>query len=514
MSVTSRSSAARAALLAILLLALVPAAAQAQAGINYLIPSGNPFIGRAGAAPEVFAYGLRNPYRFSFDRATGDLLIGDVGQGAREELNWTTLARTRGANFGWPCFEGKILRPGGPACSVPGAVVPLADYPPTGVTAVIGGYVVRDPALTGLGGRYLYADYYDGEVRSLALNLAAPDDRTTGLTLPTGGLGSFGQDSAGRLYVVDQDDGTVSRLTAGSTAGTLARSPVAGTYTLPSYVAAPPGDATRLFVVQQGGVIRLVRNGAALPTPFLDISALVLDGGERGLLSMAFAPDYASSGKFYVYFTEEGGDLRIEEFRRSSDPNRADPATRRPVLDIEHSSEANHNGGQLQFGPDGFLYVATGDGGGGNDSHGNAQNLGTLLGKLLRIDPDMAPGGGSLPPDRDVTPPRLRTRVPARQRLLRLGGAVAYGRCSEACTLAAGGILRVRKRSYRLRSLRRPVAAGKRMRLKVKLTRRSRVALRRVLRRGGHPYVRVGLRARDRAGNRSKLVRRRVALRR
>ena len=514
MSATSRSSAARAALLALLLLALAPAAAQAQAGPSYLIPSGNPFVGRAGAAPEIFAYGLRNPYRFSFDRATGDLLIGDVGQGAREELNWTTLARARGANFGWPCFEGKIAGPGGPRCPVTGAVVPLSDYPTTGGAAVIGGYVVRDPGLTGLAGRYLYADYFDAEVRSLALSLAAPDDRTTGLTLPTGALGSFGQDSAGHLYVVDQDGGAVSRLTAGSTAGTLARSAVAGTYTLPTYVAAAPGDATRLFVVEQGGVVRLVRNGALLPTPFLDISGLVLDGGERGLLSMAFAPDYASSGKFYVYFTEEGGDLRIEEFRRSADPDRADPATRRLVLDVEHSSESNHNGGQLQFGPDGFLYVATGDGGGGNDIHGNGQNLGTLLGKLLRIDPDMKPGGGSLPPDRDVTPPRLRARVPARQRLLRLGGAVAYGRCSEACALAARGTLRVKKRSYRLRSVRRPGGAGKRVRLRVKLTRRSRVALRRALKHGGHPYVRVGLRARDRGGNRSELVRRRVAVRR
>ena len=259
---------------------------------------------------------------------------------------------------------------------------------------------------------------------------------------------------------MDQDDGTVSRLTAGSTAGTLARTAVAGTYTLPTYVTSPPGDTTRLFVVQQAGAISLVRGGAALGTPFLDISSRVLTGGERGLLSMAFAPDYATSGSFYVYFTAPGGDIRIEEYRRSSDADRADPASRRLVLTIEHSSEDNHNGGQLQFGPDGYLYVATGDGGGGNDIHDNAQNLGTLLGKLLRIDPRVGPA----PPARDVTPPRLRTRVQGRQRVLRLGGAVAYGRCSEACALAAGGTLRVGKRSYRLRSPRRPAAAGQRVR--------------------------------------------------
>ena len=108
---------------------------------------------------------------------------------------------------------------------------------------------------------------------------------------------------------------------------------MAGGYTLPTYVTSPPGDASRLFVTQQAGVISLVRGGTPVATPFLDISGLVLTGGERGLLSMAFAPDYATSGKFYVYFTGAGGDIHIEEYRRSSNPDRADPATRRLVLD-------------------------------------------------------------------------------------------------------------------------------------------------------------------------------------
>jgi glucose/arabinose dehydrogenase len=505
---------AAAGVAAILAALAAPAVAGAQAGASYLVPPDNPFAGRPGVAPEIYAYGLRNPYRFAFDRATGDLVLGDVGQGTREELDWTTLAGARGGDFGWPCREGTVAGPGGPRCPAASPIGPLFDYPTLG-SAVIAGYVVRDPALAGLSGRLLYADYYDGEVRSLALSPGAPDDRTTGLTLATGQLGSFGQDAAGRLYAVDQDGGAVLRLVAGSVPGTLAAAAVPGSYSLPTYVTSPPGDPGSLFVTEQAGRIRLVRNGAALATPFLDIGGLVLAGGERGLLSMAFAPDYASSGRFYVYFTDRGGDIRIEEYRRSADPDRADPASRRTVLTIEHSSEGNHNGGQLQFGPDGFLYAATGDGGGANDVHDNAQNLGTLLGKLLRIDPAVPGAGAPAPADRDVTPPRLRVRVPGRQRVLRLGGAVAYARCGgERCRLSAGALLRIRGRAWELRRAGRGVAAGRRVRVELRLTRRARHALRRALRHRRHPAVRVGLRARDAAGNRSPLVRRRVAVRR
>jgi glucose/arabinose dehydrogenase len=487
----------------------LPAAAQAQAGTSYLIPRDNPFVGRAGARPEVFAYGLRNPYRFSFDRATGDLLIGDVGGSTREEIDWRTRAAAPGTNFGWPCREGKVAGPvNDDRCPAVGAVDPLFDFPTAG--AVIGGYVARHSSLGSLVGRYLYADYYDGIVHSLALSFTTPDDSLTGFTSDQ--LGSFGQDSSGRLYAVDQNEGQVLRLDASG--GPLTGTPVAGTFTLPTYVTSPPGEPDRLFVTEQGGVVRLVEGSTAHATPFLDITDLVEDGSERGLLSIAFPPDYASSGKFYVYFTENGGDIRIEEYRRSANPDVADRGSRRLLLAIDHSDEPNHNGGQLQFGPDGFLYAGTGDGGGQNDQHRNAQSLGSLLGKLLRIDPDLVPAGDSIPPGKDVTPPRLRTRVPARQRVLRLGGAVAYGRCSEDCALAAGGTLRIRNRSYRLRSVRHPGGAGKRVRVKALLTKRARRALRRALRRGRHPAVRVGLRARDAAGNRSQLVRRRVGVRR
>jgi glucose/arabinose dehydrogenase len=171
-----------------------------------------------------------------------------------------------------------------------------------------------------------------------------------------------------------------------------------GTFSTPTYLTSPPGDAERLFVVEQSGQIHVVRDGAVLPTAFIDLTSLVLSGGERGLLSMAFAPDYASTGRFYVYYTARSpeGEVRIEEFHRSANPDLADAGSRRPILTIDHP-RGNHNGGQLQFGPDGYLYIGTGDGGGAGDPDGNAQNLETLLGKILRINPVGAPYG--IPPD-------------------------------------------------------------------------------------------------------------------
>ena len=140
-----------------------------------------------------------------------------------------------------------------------------------------------------------------------------------------------------------------------------------GTFATPIYVAAPAGDGERLFVVEQSGRIRLVRAGTLSTPDFLDLTTLVLGGGERGLLSMAFAPDYAASGRFYVYYTakDPAGELTIAEYRRSANPDVAE-ASGRIVLSIPHPV-GNHNGGQLQFGPDGYLYIATGDGGGGGD---------------------------------------------------------------------------------------------------------------------------------------------------
>ncbi len=163
---------------------------------------------------------------------------------------------------------------------------------------------------------------------------------------------------------------------------------VVGGLASPVHLAAPAGDA-RLFVVEQAGRIRIVQNGSLLPTPFLDITDRVGSGGERGLLSVAFHPRYASNGFLYVNYTDRAGDTRVERYRASADPARADPATAQLVIGIDQPY-SNHNGGLVSFGPDGMLYVGMGDGGGGGDPDENGQDPRELLGKLLRLDVDGA----------------------------------------------------------------------------------------------------------------------------
>jgi len=165
---------------------------------------------------------------------------------------------------------------------------------------------------------------------------------------------------------------------------------------LEGLLTAPAGDA-RLFIVEQQGRIRIVRNGQLLARPFLDIASRASSGGERGLLSVAFHPRYAQNGYLYVNYTDNNGDTRVERYRVSADPDSVDPASDTLVLAVDQPY-SNHNGGHILFGPDGMLYVAMGDGGSGGDPQGYGQSLATLLGKLLRIDVD---GGApyAVPPD-------------------------------------------------------------------------------------------------------------------
>ncbi|MFZ4875972.1 PQQ-dependent sugar dehydrogenase [Janthinobacterium sp. Mn2066] len=166
----------------------------------------------------------------------------------------------------------------------------------------------------------------------------------------------------------------------------LALQPVASGLSSPIFLTAPPGDS-RLFIVERPGRIRIVANGALLAAPFLDISGLTTNDGERGLLSMAFHPQYASNGYFFLYYTNLAGDIVIERRQVSAgNANLADPLSVLTILTIAHPTFSNHYGGQLSFGPDGYLYAGTGDGGSAGDPPGNAQNTHVLLGKLLRLD--------------------------------------------------------------------------------------------------------------------------------
>jgi glucose/arabinose dehydrogenase len=161
-----------------------------------------------------------------------------------------------------------------------------------------------------------------------------------------------------------------------------------GRFEAPVYVTAPPRDRRRLFVVERGGTVRIVRGGRRLARPFLDVSRLTTTDGERGLLSIAFPPDYARSGRVYAYYTDRRGAIRLDEWRRSrASADRVNAGSRRTVLVQPHGEFSNHNGGQVQFARDGLLYFAIGDGGGGGDPLESAQDLGTLLGKMGRIDP-------------------------------------------------------------------------------------------------------------------------------
>jgi glucose/arabinose dehydrogenase len=172
-----------------------------------------------------------------------------------------------------------------------------------------------------------------------------------------------------------------------------------GVFAQPVYVAAAPGDSHRLFVVERTGRIVLLVGGRHRGRPFLDISREVnSSGSEQGLLSMAFAPDYQTTGRFYIDYTDASNDIHVVQYRRArGNANLADPASSRAVLTIDHHAESNHNGGQLQFGPDGDLYIGVGDGGSEDDPHNYGQNTSVLLGKLLRIAP--RPGGGyTIPP--------------------------------------------------------------------------------------------------------------------
>ena len=178
------------------------------------VPSDNPFVGQSGTRAEIWSLGVRNPWRFSFDRTTGDLYIGDVGQGDREEIDAVTPAAGKGANFGWNTMEGKTCF-GASSCNQQGLVLPVLDYPHSeGACSVTGGYVYRGTAIAGLAGTYFYADYCRGWVRSFRLtNGVATEEREWPELAPNGQVTGFGQDAAGELYLMSSA-GRVAKIVA------------------------------------------------------------------------------------------------------------------------------------------------------------------------------------------------------------------------------------------------------------------------------------------------------------
>ena len=193
--------------------------------------------------------------------------------------------------------------------------------------------------------------------------------------------------------------GTARTIAAGHAAAKGLRLIAVASFDEPTYVTGAPGDPSRVFVLQRSGQVMLLLNGHKQSRPFLDIAGSVEAQGsdEQGLLGIAFPADYATSGRFYVYYTVPGNNIKIAQFRRSAtSANLADPASERTVLTIDHHAFTNHDGGQLAFGREGDLYIGVGDGGSEDDPDNNGQNTGTLLAKILRIAPS-ANGGYTIP---------------------------------------------------------------------------------------------------------------------
>ena len=182
-----------------------------------------------------------------------------------------------------------------------------------------------------------------------------------------------------------------------ATSNSLRLQTVTAVLSSPVFLTAPTGDVGRLFIVEQGGLIRILNSldGTPRATAFLDVAGLIVTGGEQGLLGMAFDPNYAGNGRFYIYYTNTAGDIVIARYGVSSNPDIANAGAQAILKTIAHPTNQNHNGGMLAFGPDGCLYAGIGDGGGYGDPNGHAQNTNSLLGKILRLDPETGSACGT-----------------------------------------------------------------------------------------------------------------------
>ena len=407
----------------------LPAAARAQAG--YELPRSRrttrSWTGRARA--EIYAYGLRNPYRWSFDRATGDMYVGDVGQGTQRGDRLDQPSRRAGRQLRLALPRGYGGRTGRTPLPGAGRRWDRSSTTPAAGSVVIGGYVVRDPSLTGLVGRYLYADFNSGQVRSLGADLRPRRPRHR---LSLRRLGAFGEDGAGHLYVTAQDAGAVYRLWQAPARRRWRASQVAGT-SCPHLRDRAARATRRLFVAEQAGRVRERR-----AAPCSSTSADLVRGRRRGgpALDRGRRPTTPPAAASTSSTPTTAGDIRIDEYPRSADPDRARPeqparcspsSTRRgepqrrpaPVrprrLPLPLDRRRRHAGRPGGRRPEPRLAAG--------------QDPATWI-------PTWSPaGGGAAPAGPGHQRAALRTGSASRQRVLRRRGAVAYVRCSESCAV-------------------------------------------------------------------------------
>lgn len=347
--------------------------------------------------PEIFASGFRNPWRMNFDRATGRLYVGDVGQSAREEIDLVAI----GGNYGWDCMEGDIPHATTASCSA-NFVPPEVVHDRSEAQAITGGAVYRGTAIPDFHGFYVYTDFYSGIFFAFDSEVAdAPSQR---LNLTQSFVAAFGQDRNGEVYTVNLVSGSIQKIVAASGTDLAFADAFPGrSFDNPVKLVQHPTDSDRWYVVEQGGLVKtFLASNTAAPTVAANIDngdPAFESGGEQGLLAMAFDPGFAQSGEVYFSYTRSGTSI-LARWVSSDGGLSFAPDTVPIVLPIGHPF-SNHNGGDLAFGPDEFLYYSMGDGGGGDDPNNSGQNMATLLGKIIRIDVNRAPPEGktyAIPP--------------------------------------------------------------------------------------------------------------------
>ena len=386
---------------------------------QYTVPADNPFVGTANTCDEIWNFGLRNPWRFSFDSLTHDMYIGDVGQNLWEEVNFQPASSNGGENWGWRCYEGTHeYDPFG--CGLIGDYdFPFYEYPHSGGScSVTGGYVYRGNLYPVFYGHYIFTDYCSGQTWTADGNLTVTAQGDLG-----GSFTSFGEDVDGEIYLASSN-GTIYHVientivqtpTPTSLPTTLTPTPTSSPTPTPTSTPkvhvqpvatgfSEPVDVVnagdeRLFVAERTGLVYEVSGeGAVIPEPVLAITDRVgTDFWEQGLLSIAFHPDFANNPYLYTQYTDLNGDIVISRFTVSGTITTTvplqpiDTTTEWIILQIDHPDDSlENNGGELAFGPDGYLYISVGDGG----NHTEGQDIQSLLGKILRVDVSITGSGG------------------------------------------------------------------------------------------------------------------------